>query len=494
METKTCKELFEGMECTILGDADQQVTGLAYRSDQVVSGNMFFCVVGLTVDGHTFAQDALDRGAQIIVAERTLNTIDTSAVTLVIVGDTRKALAHASAQFYDRPSSDLEVVGITGTNGKTTTTYLVDRIVRKSGKKTGLIGTTGIRVGDDQVPSSHTTPESLDLQKLFGTMRDAGCDTVSMEVSSHALDLERTWGITFAVTAFTNLSQDHLDYHKTFESYFESKARLFSSQYPAKRVICIDDKYGQELFRRCTRVGDQVITTGFSDGAQIRPRSVEYGEATTTVTLEVMGENWHFAYPLVGKFNVSNVMTALAVGIHLGIPNDMIIRALSEMPQIPGRLERVADEQGGRFVYVDYSHTPDALEKALNSLKAIAKQRIIVVFGCGGDRDRAKRPLMGRAALEADHAIVTSDNPRSEDPQAIINDILPGMKSGEGHYEIEPDRRSAIRKALAMAHPGDCVLVAGKGHEDYQIIGTEVLDFDDRIVISEELCALKREN
>ncbi|WP_139652644.1 UDP-N-acetylmuramoyl-L-alanyl-D-glutamate--2,6-diaminopimelate ligase [Raoultibacter phocaeensis] len=486
---KTCKELFAGIDCTIIGNENEMVGGIAYRSDRVESSDAFFCIVGLVTDGHSFAQDAIDRGAKVLVVERKVYLADATDVTEVVVADTRKAMALASANFYDHPSNALDLVGITGTNGKTTTTYLVEHIAHVAGKRTGVIGTVGVHIGKKLEKSEHTTPESPDLQRLFARMRDERVDVVSMEVSSHALDLERTWGTKFAVTAFSNLTQDHLDYHKTFEAYFEAKARLFSREYPAKRVICIDDAYGKELLRRCSVAEDSVITTGFDPSAQIKPVEVTYETTRTSVVLDVRGTKYAFDYPLVGKFNVENIMCAFGIGMQLGYPAATIVEALSEAPQIPGRLQRVngAGEDLGVSVYVDYAHTPDALEKAIASIKALTKGRTIVVFGCGGDRDSSKRPIMGRAALTADFAVVTSDNPRHEDPGAIIADILPGMTAGAERFEVDPDRRSAIARAVHLAHSGDSILIAGKGHEDYQLVGDEVLSFDDRIVAAEEL-------
>ena len=483
-----CSELFEGLECTIIGNAADEVGGLAYRSDAVVPGDMFFCIVGLKVDGHSFAQDAIDRGAKFIVVERKVYLADATDVTEIIVKDSRKAMAHVADRFYGSPSKSLALVGVTGTNGKTTTTYLVDQIARAAGKRTGVVGTVGIQIGDAHEKAEHTTPESPDLQKIFARMRDARCDIVAMEVSSHALDLLRTWHTKFAVTAFTNLTQDHLDYHHTFEAYFEAKALLFSSDYPAKRVICIDDKWGRELHRRCASADDWVITTGFDSSAQIHPVSVDLAPTHTSIELDVRGKRVSFDYPLVGRFNVSNVMTAFGIGLALGLPIQTIVSALSDAPQVPGRLERVkAAADGGVSVFVDYAHTPDALTKAISSIKALAKGRTIVVFGCGGDRDASKRSIMGRAALDADYAVVTSDNPRTEDPNAIIADIVSGMGDSEGAFEVVPDRRSAIARAIAVAEPGDAILLAGKGHEDYQIVGSTVLSFDDRKVAAEEL-------
>lgn len=489
--TKTCEQLFAGIANTILGNAQVEVSGIAYRSDQVRAGDAFFCIVGTVVDGHTFAQDAIDRGASVIVAERKVYLADATDVCEVIVPDTRAAMAAAAAAFYDQPSGAFSLVGITGTNGKTTTTYLVEHIARELGQKTGIIGTVGIEIDGVRTPSAHTTPESPDLQRIFASMREAGVGCVAMEVSSHALDLGRTRGAQFAVTAFTNLTQDHLDYHHTFEDYFEAKARLFSAEYPARRVVGIDSKWGAALAERCRAAGDALITTGFDAAADVHPLSVDYGVHSTHIVLSVEGVTCEFTYPLVGKFNVENVMTAFAVALSLGFEPDKIAAALESARPVPGRLELVRASAGAGTsanaslpaVYVDYAHTPDALEKAISSVKALAEAsggRTIVVFGCGGDRDATKRPIMGAAALAADFAIVTSDNPRTENPAAIIADIEAGMTAGAGRYIVEPDRAAAIARAIDMASAADCVLLAGKGHEDYQIFGTEKVHFDDR--------------
>lgn len=477
---KTLSDILSGVQATVIGNAQEPVTGIAYRSNEVRPGDAFFCIVGTVSDGHSYAQDAIDHGAKSLVVERKVYLADATDVTEAVVSDTRKAMAQAAVNFYDDPSADFSLVGITGTNGKTTTTYLVQSMMQYAGKRCGVIGTVGVSIGGVREKAERTTPESPDLQRLFARMRDAGEDVVAMEVSSHALDLDRTWGSHFAVTAFTNLTQDHLDYHHTFEAYFEAKGRLFSADYPAKRVICIDDAWGGRLLERCSAAGDAIVTTGFNEAAQIHPVSVEYFDTHTSVVLDVRGEQVAFDYPLVGRFNVENVMTAFGVGLSLGIPAATIAQSMREAPQVPGRLQRVRGPEGCDVsVFVDYAHTPDALAKALASVKEFARGRTIVVFGCGGDRDATKRPIMGQAALEADFAFVTSDNPRSEDPRAIIEDIVAGMGRGAGRFSVEPDRGQAIRQALAEARPGDAVLIAGKGHEDYQIIGGSTIHFDD---------------
>ena len=509
--SKTCKQIFEDIDCTIIGDADVPVTGIAYRSDAVKPGDAFFCIVGLKVDGHEFAQDAIERGASVIVAERNIYNADTSSVTIVIVDDTRKAMALASCAFYDNPSSSFDLVGITGTNGKTTTTYLVEAIGKHMGFKTGVIGTVGVKIGSKIEASSMTTPESPDIQRIFAEMRDEGCDLVAIEVSSNALDHLRTLGCDFNVTAFTNLSQDHLDYHHTFEEYFRAKARLFGEEYPAKRVIGTMTDWGRRLAddsRKCAGGSFEVLTYGFDDSDDLHPLKIEYSGKGTAIDLVDGTREVHINSPLVGRFNVENTMCAFGIGRCLGISDEDLAAALGESCSVPGRLERVrVDECDGSTlpdVYVDYAHTPDALAKAISSINGLSNGRIIVVFGCGGDRDRDKRPLMGKAALAADLAIVTSDNPRSEDPSSIIWDIVAGMPNAglsadasaaeadqiQGddasssieteRYEVIEDRGSAIRHAIMTADPDDIVLIAGKGHEDYQESASGRIHFDDR--------------
>ena len=533
----TADELLRGCDAKFVGGCDVKfgeardasnvmLDSITYNSTDVAPGSAFFCIEGFNVDGHKFARDAAARGAALIVAMHEVDLCGeaaagchdndagasaeiSSAPALAIVPNTRMAMARAAANFYNNPSADMKLVGITGTNGKTTTSYITDHIITTSGINCGIIGTTGNRVGSVMEEAHNTTPESIDLQRLFARMRDAGDAAVVAEVSSHALDLYRPFGSHFAVTAFTNLTQDHLDFHKTFDDYFNAKAKLFSADYPARRVICIDDEWGRKLAEMCVQAGDNVLTCGFSRDANIYPVSVEYASDKTRVCLSVHtggGEaedhdtQIEIEYPLVGKFNVSNVMCAVGIALQLGISAPVIARALCDLPKVPGRLERFS-APGRASVFVDYAHTPDAIDKAIGSIKELNPARIICVFGCGGDRDAKKRPLMGAAALSAGFAVVTSDNPRTEDPDAIIEDILPGMSAGvrvevdaeagapatsqdnKPQYVVIPDRKSAIEYAINMAGEHDAVLVAGKGHEDYQIIGTKKIHFDDREIV-----------
>ena len=494
--TDTIKELFSDIESTIIGNENLSVSRIAYSTNDVGYGDVFFCIVGMKVDGHSFAQEAIDKGASAIVVEREVYINDTG-LTIIVVKDTRKCMAVVAARLAGCPTENLKVVGVTGTNGKTTTTHLIDHICRHNSLKTGVIGTIGASINGEIIPTSHTTPESVILQNLFAQMVDEGVRNVAMEVSSHALDLDRCWHVNFSVTAFTNLTQDHLDYHKTLEEYFEAKARLFSDEYPAARAICIDNKYGKILTERCSASGDNVLTFGFSDEANISVKNVNYCVSGTTLEILYDGNPFKIQYPLVGKFNVENVLCALAVGLQLGFSLASIIEALACIPQVPGRLQRVALDHSQATqilpsVYVDYAHTPDALSNAIASLRGISSQKLIVVFGCGGNRDRGKRPLMGRAALAADHVVVTSDNPRDEEPADIIADIVCGMNLGDNGdmVDVVEDRADAISQAIRIANPNDIVLIAGKGHESYQIVKGEVLDFDDRIIAANKLAAM----
>ncbi len=458
-----------------------EVNAIEFSSRDVAPGALFFCVPGTTVDGHGFAADALERGAVALVVERKL---DINAPQF-LVDDAREALALCSANFYGMPSRKLDLVGITGTNGKTTTCFLVEHLVRHAGRRAGLIGTVECHVADEVCPSLHTTPESRDFQELLARMVDAGVDVCACEVSSHALDLGRVRGSSFAVAAFSNLTQDHLDYHKTMEDYFAAKARLFTEYEPAASVICTDSDAGRHMAQLVADAGRTLYRVGSGADCDVRLVEARFDARTTRIDLEACGEWLHVTLPLVGRFNVENALVAFGIGLALGFTNEAIVSALESAPQVPGRLERVTGSKGahpGFGVLVDYAHTPDSVAKAIDAVRAVTDGRVLCVFGCGGDRDHGKRPKMGTAALAADFAIVTSDNPRTEDPDAIIEQILSGMKGHEERYAVMPDRAEAIRFAIGRAREGDVVLIAGKGHEDYQIIGNVKHHFDDREV------------
>lgn len=471
-----------GTGAVALGPSDVAISGVAYRSDKVRAGEAFVCVPGFTVDGHAFAADAVKRGAVALVVERPLGDVD---VPQFLVGSAREALAIGSARFEDEPSRSLSVVGITGTNGKTTTVYLLDAILRAAGHTTGVIGTVETRVGGERIEASRTTPEPSDLQHLLSRMRDAGVTAAAMEVSSHAIDLHRVDAVHFAAVAFTNLTQDHLDYHHTLEEYASVKRRLFAEFESCARVINIDDPFGALM---ASELPD-VLTVGRHSAAMVRAQGEALSAIGASFTLVTPQGSMPVEFPLAGAYNVSNALVAAGCALALGIPLEVVVAGLSAAPQVPGRLERV--ECGQPFsVIVDYAHTPDSLEKALLALKDVTAGRVIAVFGCGGDRDPDKRPLMGAAvARYADAAVITSDNPRSEDPVGIILQIEDGVRGSGLAYEIEVDRRRAIARALRLAEPGDAVLIAGKGHEDYQIFADRTIHFDDREVAREELAA-----
>jgi UDP-N-acetylmuramoyl-L-alanyl-D-glutamate--2,6-diaminopimelate ligase len=464
----------------VLGDAARaappvEVTALAYDNRLVEPGTLFFCVPGFRRDGHDFAADAVARGAAALVVDRPLGL----GVPEVRVDDVRAAMAPAAAAINGDPTAALRAVGITGTNGKTTTAFLVRGLLEAAGRRTGLVGTVNAVVGGAERPMVRTTPEAIDLQRMFAEMRDAGDEAVVMEVSSHALALHRADAIHWAVAIFTNLTQDHLDFHPTMEDYFLAKRRLFDAG-PEVSVINVDDPYGIRLahdFPDAIRVGID------SPHAQVRARGIEGDASGSRFTVDGL----ELQSPLPGRFNVLNVLGAVAAVRALGVDDATIADGLAHAVRVPGRFEPV--EEGQPFaVLVDYAHTPDSLDNVLRAARPLASGRVIVVFGAGGDRDRAKRPLMGAVACDhADVVIVTSDNPRSEDPRAIVSQILEGCGAG---VEVEVDRRAAIEQAIAMAEPGDIVVVAGKGHEQGQEFADgHKVPFDDVTVAREALRA-----
>lgn len=477
------EDIFKGVRHTLVRSelAPQRVSKLEFSSRDVSEGALFFCVPGTVVDGHNFAADALERGAAALVVDHELNI----NAAQFVVDDVRLALALCSANYYCNPSDNLKIVGITGTNGKTTTAFLVEHLVQYVGKRAGLIGTVECHFDGRIIPSEHTTPESRDFQELLAKMVEAKVDVCASEISSHALALDRVAGTHFAVAAFSNLTQDHLDYHKTMEEYFAAKARLFVDYDSDNCVINIDSEPGKKLADLCKKAGRKLIRVGSAKDCEVRFIDAQFGSHSTHIDIEANKEWLHIELPLIGQFNVENALLVFGIGLALGLSNSEIIEACASAPQVPGRLERVIGSKGSVpsfSVLVDYAHTPDSVSKAISAVSAVTNGRVICVFGCGGDRDSSKRPKMGAAALAADYAILTSDNPRTEDPQAIIDQVLEGMKGAEDSYSVIADRKEAIEFAVSMAKPGDLVLIAGKGHEDYQIIGTEKHHFDDREV------------
>jgi UDP-N-acetylmuramoyl-L-alanyl-D-glutamate--2,6-diaminopimelate ligase len=473
----------------LLGDGpDVDVDALAYDNRAVKPGTLFFCVPGFTRDGHDFAPDAVARGAAALVVERPLGL----GVPEVLVDDVRAAMARAAARLHGDPTAELDVVGITGTSGKTTTTHLVRHLLEAAGRQCGLLGGVTSVVGGEERTAVRTTPEAIDLQATFREMLDAGDRACAMEVSSHALELRRADGIHFAVAAFTNLSQDHLDFHPDMESYFAAKQRLFTEFDVGRRVVVVDDPWG----RRLAGALPDAVTVSLEGSADWRGDDVRVGLGGTAFTVRSAAGEATVELPLPGRFNAANALVALAAGDALGLDLGQMAEALHTVPPVPGRVEAVAEGQGFA-VLVDYSHKPGALEKVLQSARELAgtSGHVLVVFGAGGDRDRAKRPLMGEiAARLADVAIVTSDNPRSEPPEAIIDEIFTGIPSGaSSHVERDADRRAAIARAVELAEPGDVVVIAGKGHEQGQeLAGGRKEPFDDVAVAREALRAVPR--
>jgi UDP-N-acetylmuramoyl-L-alanyl-D-glutamate--2,6-diaminopimelate ligase len=463
----------------VIGGLDREVESIAYDSRRVQRNSLFVALRGEKSDGHNFVAQAIEKGASVIVAER---EITSPRATCLVVDNTRPALADLSARFFGNPSRKLKMAAVTGTNGKTTTTFLIKHICERASLPCGLIGTVRYEIGERILPAVRTTPEALDLQELLAQILNAGCRAAAMEVSSHALAQERTRGIEWNVAVFTNLTQDHLDFHGTMENYFEAKAKLFeglTTQERKKRataVINIDDRYGQKLVDRISHKV-AILSYGVSQRADFRASNYRTEFAGTSYQLDAKGRSYLVRIPLIGRFNVANSMAALATANALGIQLREAILSLARSPQVPGRLEMVPAKRQFQ-IFVDYAHTPDALLNVLKTLRELEPRRLIVVFGCGGDRDREKRPLMGRVAEQfADHAIITSDNPRKEDPDAIIAQIEKGFRSNR--YEKITDRAEAITHATSLAQSRDVVLIAGKGHEAYQEFADHTIPFDD---------------
>jgi len=477
--------------CKIAGNKMVDIKGIAYDSRCVEPGDLFVAVEGYKTDGHYYVSQAVEAGAAAVMVQQEVEV--PPGVTMVLTDNTRTGLAQVSAEFYRNPCRQMRMVGVTGTNGKTTTTNLIATIYRSAGQKVGLIGTIANYIGDRKLDVSHTTPESTDLQKLLRDMVEEGVDLGVIEVSSHALSLERVMGCEYDVAVFTNLTQDHLDFHQDMEEYFEAKAKLFRcigagvKKGPKYVVVNGDDPNAKRIV---SEVRVPVITYGLSEDTDIR-----------AVDIQVTGNGCSFAaqskiygpanlnMKITGLFNVYNTLAAYSVGVAGGLSPREVKEALETVKGVPGRFELV--NRGQDFtVVVDYAHTPDGLENILKAAKGITGGSLITVFGCGGDRDRTKRPIMGEiAGRYSDMPIITSDNPRTEDPLRIIEDVEEGLKKvkGPGKYRVIPDRREAIRAAVAGARAGDMVVIAGKGHEDYQIVGAQKKHFDDREEVGKAL-------
>ncbi|MBI4665894.1 MAG: UDP-N-acetylmuramoyl-L-alanyl-D-glutamate--2,6-diaminopimelate ligase [Nitrospinae bacterium] len=465
----------------VAGHGAGALNGLCYDSRQTSSGFAFVAIPGAKLDGTAFVADALDRGASMIVAEKEPQTPIPANVTMVVVENARKALGALAGYFYNWPASALSVVGITGTNGKTTTSYLIAGMMRTAGRSCGRIGTVGhdLLTGTE-MPAENTTPEALDLMRMLATIRKHGGSACAMEVSSHALDQGRADAVKFSTAVFTNLTQDHLDYHGDMERYFAAKARLFTELSPGHAVINMDDPYGVRLF---DITHAPKITYGLQPGADCFAEGVAVTVEGISMTLKTPFGDAPLRSPLVGRHNVYNILATAAVAVAEGVDIDTLVKGVASLKNVPGRFESVNAGQPFALI-VDYAHTDDALVNVLTTARGVTRGKLITVFGCGGDRDRKKRPLMGRAAWRlSDRVVVTSDNPRTEDPDKIIEEVLAGIDREEnpaGELMVEADRRAAIRSAVAQAREGDIVVIAGKGHENYQIIGATKIHFDDR--------------
>ncbi len=460
------------------GSADVEITGISYDSRKVQRGDLFVALPGEQQHGRNFIEQAVGRGAVAVLSDADDSRPNLPCVT---VDNPRAAMADLAAEFFKRPSQKLKVIGVTGTNGKTTVTFLLKQMLDAQFLRAGLIGTVRYEIAGRLLPASRTTPESVDLQSLLDQMRSAGCKAAVMEVSSHSVVLERVRGVEFDVGVFTNLTQDHLDFHKTMEAYFAAKAKLFHDFHLQKHktgcaVINIDDTYGARL-KDALEKSMRVVTFGCGANAQIRASNQRIDFNGTTFQLDGEGRSFLVRMPLIGRFNIYNALAALAAVSALGLNLREAVKTLEDVQAAPGRLQAVPSKRAFR-VYVDYAHTPDALLNVLRTLRELNPSRLIAVFGCGGNRDAAKRPAMGRIAAQyADYTIITSDNPRKEDPLSIIR-MIQSELTGALH-EVVVDRREAIFRAVAMAGPRDIILIAGKGHETYQEFADHTLPFDD---------------
>jgi len=464
--------------------SDVAITDIEHDSRRITPGAAFIALPGRTVDGHDFAAVAAANGAAAVICERELN-VD---LPQLIVDDTRSAMGAMAARVHGHPAKDMTMIGITGTNGKTTVTHMLEGIARQAGLKTGLVGTIGAHIGDESIPLTHTTPEATELHRLFATMHDRKVDVVMIEVSSHALVMHRVDGLTFDVSGFTNLSQDHLDFHETMEAYFQAKAELFTQNRTSHGVVVVTDRWGKRLATEATVPITTVALDADGDVVGTLAASAFVG---STIDISVADRQLRVSTPLAGWFNAANAVLAATIAVHLGWPDDAIAAGISAVGGIAGRFEKV--EAGQPFtVIVDYAHTPEAISVVVDAVRALTPGRVIAVGGAGGDRDAEKRSAMGAALGGADLAVVTSDNPRTEDPAAIVAAVAAGLPAGVASI-IEVDRRSAMRAALASAEPDDVVLLLGRGHEPTQDLGATKVPFSDRAVAEELISELAGE-
>lgn len=470
-------ELLENIDVLdIKGVTDMNISGITFNSKEVKPGYLFVCIKGFTTDGHSFARNAIDAGAVAILAEHFIEGIDASTV---VVKDTRAAAGMMTAKFYDYPFRKFRLIGVTGTNGKTTTTYLVKSILEDKGYKVGLIGTNQNLIGNKVIPAERTTPDFIELMQLFNQFAEEGADFVVMEVSSHSLALDRVTACEYEVGAFTNITQDHLDFHKTMENYLEAKSKLFKI---CEKGVINNDIESADYLKKNADCG--YITYGKENEADLKAENIVYTSKGIEFDAKFRGETEKITLPIPGEFSVYNALTAIGICLSLGLSLSDIAKGLSEAKGVKGRIEVVPTDTD-YTVIIDYAHTPDGILNIINAIRGFAKGRIITLFGCGGDRDRTKRPLMGKVAGElSDFCIVTSDNPRTEEPGEIIKDILPGIDETGCEYVVIENRFEAIGYALDMAEKDDIVLLAGKGHETYQILKDRTITFDEREIVS----------
>ena len=485
--SRTLGEVLPGAAGEIpVGIAKARVTGIFCDSRKVEAGSIFFALHGVREDGNKYVSEAIARGALAVVSEEAPPNQSGNA-PWIRVPEARKALASAAANFFDQPAKALQLVAVTGTNGKTTTTSLIDSILRASGAKTGLFGTIAYHTPLGEYPAPNTTPESLDLQRFFAEIRNAGGKYAVMEASSHALVMDRLWGCHFQAAVFTNLTREHLDFHKNFEDYFAAKRRLFEGTgagAPETAVLNADDPYSKRL----AGLAKQSVTFGLENNAEITAKKFQLAFSGLTFTAQTPKGKLQVQSPLVGRINVYNILAAIGAAQALGIANDVIETGILDLKNVPGRFQSV--DMGQPFlVIVDFAHTDDALENLIKTARELnPRGRVITLFGCGGGKDRTKRPVMGEASGRlSDLTVLTNDNPRQEDPLKIISDIVVGLQKSNGKYLIEPDREKAIGMAFDEARAGDLVLLAGKGHEDYQVLADRTLPWDDRRVAQQEL-------
>lgn len=460
----------------IAGDVNVEINSIQYDSRKVKNNDVFIAIRGFSTDGHNYIEKAIELGAKVIIVEREVK-VKESDLTIIKITDGREGLARISANYFNHPERKLKIIGITGTNGKTTSTFMLKSILESAGKKVGLIGTIANYIGDKKLKSERTTPESLELFKLFDDMVKENIDYCVMEVSSHSLELNRVHGIEFSSGIYTNLTQDHLDFHETFENYFNAKAKLFKCS--KNIIINVDDKYSDRLIKKF----GSTITYSIDGKGDLNATNLKVFSKGVSFKLNYKGASYDVNINIPGKYNVHNALGCIGAALCEGFTINEVIRGIESLLAVPGRCEIVTHKSSLEYdIVIDYAHTPDGLENILKTAREFTEGKLICVFGCGGDRDKTKRPLMGEIGSNlCDIAVVTSDNPRNEEPMDIINDILKGIK--KDNYSVEENRREAIKMAMKIAKKGDVVVIAGKGHEDYQVIKDKVLHFDEREVV-----------